>query len=117
MIDYTVAGNPKTFFHQDKTGSVIAMSDTSGNVAAGPWTYDPYGMPSSAAGEPYKFDGMRFDAETNCYYDRARLLLPGHRQVPPDRSGRICGRCRLVQLCWKRSDGQDRSDWIVHARL
>ncbi len=76
MIDYTQSGNPKTFFHQDKTGSVIAMSDTSGNVAAGPWTYDPYGMPSSAAGEPYKFDGMRFDTETGCYYDRARYYCP-----------------------------------------
>ncbi len=76
MIDYTQSGNPKAFFHQDKTGSVVAMSDTSGNVAAGPWTYDPYGMPSSAAGEPYKFDGMRFDTETGCYYDRARYYCP-----------------------------------------
>jgi len=77
MIDYTKAGNPETYFHQDKTGSVVAMSDTSGNVAEGPYTYDPYGAPSSAAGVPYKFDGMRYDTETGCYYDRARYYCPG----------------------------------------
>lgn len=75
MIDH----GTKTFFHQDKTGSVVAMSDTSGNVTAGngPFTYDPYGNPSATTGVPYKFDGMRYDAETGCYYDRARYYCPG----------------------------------------
>jgi hypothetical protein len=41
MINYTQTGNPKTFFHQDKTGSVVAMSDTAGAAVQGPLTYDP----------------------------------------------------------------------------
>jgi RHS repeat-associated protein len=75
MIDYT-DGGAKTFFHTDKTGSVVAMSGTTGTVSEGPYLYDPFGKPSSAGGEPFKFDGMRYDTEIGCYYDRARVYCP-----------------------------------------
>lgn len=76
MIDYTVAGNPKTFFHADKVSSVIAMSDDAGNITEGPYTYDPFGNGATTTGVPYKFTGQRFDPETGLYYYRARYYSP-----------------------------------------
>jgi RHS repeat-associated protein len=72
MIDYTVSGSPKTFFHQDKTGSIIAMSDVNGNLTEGPYTYDAYGNGAPYTGEPFKYSGRRLDPETGLYYYRAR---------------------------------------------
>lgn len=71
------SGGTKTYFHQDKTDSVVAMSNVDGTLAEGPYTYDASGSPSSAAGVPYKFAGMRYDAETGLYYDRARYYSFG----------------------------------------
>jgi len=61
-----------TYFHEDKTGSVVAMSGTTGAKSEGPYTYDAYGNVSSATGVPFKFTGRRLDAETGLYYYRAR---------------------------------------------
>jgi len=78
----TAAGTT-TFFHTDKMGSVIAMSDMSGHLAEGPFVYDPYGncLASGAncsAGEPFRYTGQRLDAEnTSFYYDRARIYYAG----------------------------------------
>ena len=72
------AAGVKTYFHTNKQGSVIAMSGTSAALAEGPYTYDPYGncfsgaAACSSSGEPYRFTGHRFDAETGLYYYRAR---------------------------------------------
>ncbi|MBP6014628.1 MAG: RHS repeat protein [Alphaproteobacteria bacterium] len=71
----TVAGNTNTlkFFHADRQGSVIAMADSTGALAEGPYTYDPYGnSASSTAGVPFRYTGRRLDAETGLYYYRAR---------------------------------------------
>ena len=76
----------RTFFHTDHHGSVIAMSDTSGNLAEGPYTYDPYGacftgalncyntLPASTV--PFKYTGQRLDPEQGFYYYRARIYSP-----------------------------------------
>jgi RHS repeat-associated protein len=72
MIDYTIAGNPKTYFHTDKQGSTIAMTDASGNLAEGPYKYDGYGNGAPTTGVPFKFTGRRLDPETGLYYYRAR---------------------------------------------
>src|ERR1700742_1884646 len=37
------AAGVKTFFHADKMGSVVAMSDTDGALVEGPCVYDAYG--------------------------------------------------------------------------
>lgn len=76
-----VPGGAKTFFHTDKMGSVIAMSDTSGALVEGPYTYDPYGRCFSgaslcSAGEPFRYTGQRLDPETGSYYYRARMYNP-----------------------------------------
>ena len=73
----------KIYFHQDKTGSVIAMSNSSGAIVEGPYTYDPYGnclvggvACSAATSVAYKYTGRRFDLETGLYYYRARYYSP-----------------------------------------
>ena len=78
------AAGVKTFVHTDKMGSVIAVSDTSGAIVEGPYTYDAYGncftsagASCTAVGIPFRFAGQRFDAETNLYYYRARYYGPG----------------------------------------
>src|SRR6266481_6298717 len=45
----TAAGTA-TFFHTDKTGSIVGMSDASGNLVEGPYTYDAYGNCFSGGG-------------------------------------------------------------------
>ncbi len=71
-IAMVTAAGVKTFFHQDKTGSVIAMSDASGAITEGPYTYDAYGNGAPYSGVPYKYTGRRLDPETGLYYYRAR---------------------------------------------
>ncbi len=66
------AAGVHSYFHANHQGSVVAMSDASGALAEGPYTYDAYGNASSTAGEPYKFTGRRLDTETGLYYYRAR---------------------------------------------
>ena len=70
------SGVVKTYFHVDKLGSVVAMSDANGNLAEGPYAYDPYGNGASTAGVPFKFTGQRIDPETGLYYYRARYYAP-----------------------------------------
>ncbi len=78
---------PKTYYHVNHQGSVIAMTDSAGNAsgcAAGlicqRMSYDEYGnlgSGSSTTGQPYRYTGRRFDAETGLYYYRARYYSPG----------------------------------------
>ncbi|HJT92193.1 MAG TPA: RHS repeat-associated core domain-containing protein, partial [Mycobacterium sp.] len=76
----------KEFFHTDKQGSVVAMSDSSGALVEGPYIYDAYGncysggSACSSTGEPYRFTGRRLDAETGCLYYRARYYCPDDKR-------------------------------------
>jgi RHS repeat-associated protein len=83
-----VAGGTKTFFHQDKSGSVIAMSNVDGTLAEGPYNYDPFGNGASSTNEPFKYAGRRLDPETGLYYYRARYYSPAiGRFLQPDPVG------------------------------
>ena len=65
---------PKTYYHVNHQGSVIDMTDATGNVLQ-EMSYDEYGNLSSgsaATGEPFRFTGQRYDPETGLYYYRAR---------------------------------------------
>jgi hypothetical protein len=46
-----------TYFHEDKTGSVVAMSGTTGALTEGPYKYDAYVNVSDTTGVPFKFTG------------------------------------------------------------
>ena len=77
MVDLTSGTAVDTFFHTDHHGSVIAMSGAGAAHTEGPFRYDPYGsFTGTATGEPYRFEGMRYDLETGLYYDRARYYCP-----------------------------------------
>jgi RHS repeat-associated protein len=77
----TMPTETKEYFHTDKQGSIVAMSDSMGTVVEGPYTYDAYGncfagIAACSTGEPYRFTGRRFDPETGLYYYRARYYDP-----------------------------------------
>jgi RHS repeat-associated protein len=68
--------NPtKTYYHANHQGSVIAMTDGSGNLAQRVG-YDEYGNGSLATGEQFGYAGRRYDPETGLYYYRARYYSP-----------------------------------------
>jgi RHS repeat-associated protein len=77
-IAMVTASGTKTFFHIDRQGSVLGMSDMSGNLAEGPYLYDPYGRcyngdnSACATGVPFRYTGQRLDFVENVYYYRAR---------------------------------------------
>jgi RHS repeat-associated protein len=76
-IEGSTLTNPaKTYYHTNHQGSVIAMTDGSGNVSQR-IAYDEYGNGSPPTGEQYGYTGRRYDPETGLYYYRARYYVPG----------------------------------------
>jgi len=84
MIDVST-GN-KYYYHFDGLGSVIALSDSSGNVIER-YSYDVFGEPTiydpshepratSDVNNPYMFTGRNYDSKTGLYYYRARYYSP-----------------------------------------
>ena len=61
------------YFHFDALGSVVALSDQSGNSVE-TYAYSPFGKGAheSAVGNPYMYTARRYDPETELYYYRAR---------------------------------------------
>lgn len=60
------------YFHTDRLGSVIALTDQAG-AAVETHKYSAFGESSSAAtGYPWRYTGRYLDAETGLYYYRAR---------------------------------------------
>jgi RHS repeat-associated protein len=72
MITPAGAGQARSYFHVNRQGSTVAMSNDAGVMAEGPYTYDAYGQGASSAGVPFKYTGRRLDPETGLYYYRAR---------------------------------------------
>jgi RHS repeat-associated protein len=66
---------PKTYYHINHQGSVIAMTDGTGNVSQRVG-YDEYGNGSPSTGEQFGYTGRRYDPETGLYYYRARYYAP-----------------------------------------
>lgn len=70
--------NAVYYYHFDALGSVVALSDSSGDTVQ---TYE-YSVFGQVAVEdinhpnPYMFAGRRFDIETGLYYNRARYYNP-----------------------------------------
>jgi len=72
-IAMVTASGTTTYPHQNRQGSVVALSGASAALAEGPYTYDPYGNTASSAGFPFKYTGRRLDPETGLYHYRARM--------------------------------------------
>jgi RHS repeat-associated protein len=76
-----------SYYHTNHQGSVMAMTDASGNVTQR-IGYDEYGNGSPAAGEQFGYTGRRYDPESLLYYYRARYYAPSiGRFLQPDPIG------------------------------
>lgn len=80
-------GSNTYYYHKNHLGSVVALTDGSGNLVER-YEYDPYGKPfffdaydnaleQSAIGNSILFTGRDYDYETGLYYYRARYMHPG----------------------------------------
>lgn len=80
-------GGNTYYYHKNHLGSVVALTDGSGNLVER-YEYDPYGQPSffdandnalsqSAVDNAILFTGRDYDYETSLYYYRARTMHPG----------------------------------------
>jgi YD repeat-containing protein len=74
--DGTVNNPPKSYYHTNHQGSVIAMTNAAGTFNE-KFAYDAYGNlttepPAASTGQVYRYTGRRFDEETGLYYYRAR---------------------------------------------
>jgi RHS repeat-associated protein len=72
MVTPSGGSHQHSYFHTNRQGSTVAMSNDAGTVAEGPYTYDAYGQGAPSAGVPFKYTGRRLDPETGLYYYRAR---------------------------------------------
>jgi RHS repeat-associated protein len=77
LVQYDGAGTAsKKFLHADARGSIIALSDASGNVVAKN-TYDPYGEPQAGNTGLFQYTGQIWLAEAGLYHYKARAYHPG----------------------------------------
>ncbi|MBX9772409.1 MAG: RHS repeat-associated core domain-containing protein, partial [Candidatus Obscuribacterales bacterium] len=77
-------GDTITYLHQDRIGSTVAQTDSSGAVL-NKYAYSPFGVTESLAGTIFGFTGQRYDAEIGLYNYRMRYYSPTlGRFVQPD---------------------------------
>jgi len=57
------SGGAKTYYHTDREGSVVALSNSSGAVT-NKYAYSPFGESDSLSGTTHGYLGQRFDKET-----------------------------------------------------
>lgn len=62
------------WLHQDRLGSVIAVSDIAGVIT--PYTYGPYGEPQSWSGSRFRYTGQMAIPEAQLYHYKARAYDP-----------------------------------------
>ncbi|MGV8121805.1 MAG: RHS repeat-associated core domain-containing protein [Candidatus Xenobiia bacterium LiM19] len=77
LIAIKVSG-VKKYYITDALGSVLALTDTSGNVTD-TYEYEPFGELTSSTGSsynPYRFTGQQWDEDSGLYYLRARYYDP-----------------------------------------
>jgi len=72
MVTPSGGSNTRAYFHANRQGSTVAMSNDAGTMSEGPYTYDAYGNGAPLTGVPFKYTGRRLDPETGLYYYRAR---------------------------------------------
>ncbi|MFV3127300.1 RHS repeat domain-containing protein [Niveispirillum sp. KHB5.9] len=73
-IGATYVGGSKKYLLRNWQGSIIALADGSGNVAAGDvYKYGPFGESNNpASGSLFRYTGQVYDAETGLYHYKAR---------------------------------------------
>jgi RHS repeat-associated protein len=69
-----ISGSETSYYHEDGLGSIVAMTDASGNIVQR-YSYEAFGQ--LTASDPtfdnfYTYTGREYDKETGLYYYRAR---------------------------------------------
>ena len=86
-IIQVTSGGTVTYNTQDHVGSIIARTDSSGNMIT-KFKYAPFGESPSLSGTIFGFTGQRFDVETGLYHFKARYYDPvTGRFLQPDPIG------------------------------
>ncbi|MBY8826577.1 RHS repeat domain-containing protein [Hephaestia mangrovi] len=76
IVQYTGSGtSSRTWLHADERGSVIALTDSSGNTTAIN-SYDEYGIPGSGNSGRFQYTGQVWLPEVGLYYYKARMYSP-----------------------------------------
>jgi RHS repeat-associated protein len=65
----------RKFLHADERGSIVAVSDSSGNIL-GVNTYDEYGQPAPTNVGRFQYTGQAWIPELGLYYYKARMYHP-----------------------------------------
>jgi RHS repeat-associated protein len=93
-------GENSFFYHQDGVGSVVNLTDASGNVAKG-YTYKSFGEVHQETGsmiQPFTFTGREYDPQSGLYFYRARYYDPrAGRFVTKDPIGFLGGDVNLYR--------------------
>uniref|UniRef100_UPI003A8F9CFA RHS repeat-associated core domain-containing protein n=1 Tax=Maricaulis sp. TaxID=1486257 RepID=UPI003A8F9CFA len=68
----------RQYYHANRLGSVIALSNQQSGALTDQYVYTPYGVeaPLDTSGNPFRYTGRRYDAESGLYYYRARYYWP-----------------------------------------
>ncbi|MBC9033005.1 RHS repeat-associated core domain-containing protein [Sphingomonas sp. JC676] len=78
VVWYEGAGTgDRRWLHGDERGSVVAVTDSSGNVVSGGINrYDEYGIPASTNIGRFQYTGQAWIPELGMYYYKARIYSP-----------------------------------------
>jgi RHS repeat-associated protein len=88
IVTYEGSGtSTRRWLHADERGSIVALSDGSGNVSAVN-RYDEYGLPQGSVAGRFGYTGQAWIPETGLSYYRARMYNPTlGRFMQPDPIG------------------------------
>lgn len=76
LVQYEGAGTAdRRWLHADERGSIIAISDVSGNVTTIN-RYDEYGKPQATNAGRFQYTGQMWLGEVGLYYYKARMYAP-----------------------------------------
>lgn len=78
LVWYEGSGtSTRRYFHADERGSVVAVSDNSGNLHSNINRYDEYGVPQGTLTGRFGYTGQMWLPEVGLYHYRARAYNPG----------------------------------------
>ena len=76
LVQYEGSGTAgRSFFHADERGSIVAVSDGSGNLVTANF-YDEYGKPLATNSRRFQYTGQMWLPEVGAYYYKARFYSP-----------------------------------------
>lgn len=81
----------KTYYHADNLGSVIATTNSAGNLVNS-YKYGPFGETAALPGINNGYTGQRYDSESDLYFYKSRYYSPSlGRFLQPDVAGYAAG--------------------------